>query len=91
MLTAEQTVVQHLPPYIQELLIQDVRLCLKDSPLVRPRTTGGMPMRVRVSAAGRLGWVGDGPKGSGARAAVKKLRRIGYRCTFIDLREENNV
>jgi len=30
------------------------------SPLVRPQTPNGLDMRVRVTSAGRLGWVGDG-------------------------------
>lgn len=33
---------------------------MRQSPLVRSVTPNGMDMRVRVSAAGKLGWVGDG-------------------------------
>ena len=58
--TAEDTVVGQLEPSVQKVLVEDVRRVLKQSPLVRPISKGGMPMRVRVSAAGDLGWVGDG-------------------------------
>jgi len=57
---AEDTIVSYVNASVQDFLVEDVRIVLKQSPLVRPQTTGGMPMRVRVSAAGRLGWVGDG-------------------------------
>lgn len=60
MLTAADTVVGQVEPYVQKILVHEVRKVLKQSPLVRPRTPNGMPMRVRVSAAGGLGWVGDG-------------------------------
>lgn len=45
---------------LQRAWVDDVREVLDGSPLVRPTTPNGLPMRVRVSAAGRLGWVGDG-------------------------------
>lgn len=44
----------------QDLWVDDIRLALRSAPLVRPRTPNGLPMRVRVSAAGKYGWVGDG-------------------------------
>jgi alkylated DNA repair protein (DNA oxidative demethylase) len=44
----------------QRRWVDQARAVLKASPLVQPVTTNGLPMRVRVSAAGRLGWVGDG-------------------------------
>jgi alkylated DNA repair protein (DNA oxidative demethylase) len=44
----------------QRVLVQEVREVLKVSPLVQPSTPNGLPMHVRVSAAGALGWVGDG-------------------------------
>jgi len=40
--------------------IREVREVIKKAPLVRPTTPAGLPMRVRVSAAGQVGWVGDG-------------------------------
>lgn len=44
----------------QTLWVEQVRNIVKEAPLVRPHTPNGLPMRVRVSAAGTLGWVGDG-------------------------------
>jgi DNA oxidative demethylase len=57
---ARETVVDRLTVDVQHNLVAQVRLVLEMAPLVRPRTPNGMMMRVRVSAAGRLGWVGDG-------------------------------
>jgi len=58
--TAADTVATHLPRELQLQLAQEVRNVVRRSPLVRPRTPGGRNMRVLVSAAGKLGWVGDG-------------------------------
>lgn len=44
----------------QNRWVEQVRDIIKEAPLVRPHTPNGLPMRVRVSAAGALGWVGDG-------------------------------
>jgi len=44
----------------QSLWVAQTREVVKLAPLVRPHTPNGLPMRVRVSAAGTLGWVGDG-------------------------------
>lgn len=55
-----QTVVAHLDAAIQSQLVEQVREVCKLSPLVRPHTPNGADMRVRVTAAGSLGWVGDG-------------------------------
>ncbi len=44
----------------QRLWVDQIRGIVREAPLVRPRTPNGLPMRVRVSAAGALGWVGDG-------------------------------
>lgn len=60
MTTAAETVVMRLSPEDQAAVAEEVRAVLRDAPLVRPRTPNGMDMRVRVSAAGELGWVGDG-------------------------------
>lgn len=60
MITAAQTVVARLEPHVQSKIVEQVRAVLREAPLVRPTTPGGAPMRVRVSAAGQLGWVGDG-------------------------------
>ena len=43
----------------QAALVDDLRACLRAAPLVAPVTPGGRPMSVRMSAAGRLGWVTD--------------------------------
>jgi alkylated DNA repair protein (DNA oxidative demethylase) len=42
----------------QEALVADLREALRQAPLFRPRTRRG-PMSVRMSAAGRFGWVSD--------------------------------
>lgn len=59
---AESTVVHghQLLIHDQRLWVEGVREVLQGAPLVRPRTPSGAPMRVCVSAAGSLGWVGDG-------------------------------
>lgn len=59
-LTAADTVVERLGPSLQAKLVEEVRSVCEQSPLVRPRTPNGLPMRVRVTSAGKLGWVGDG-------------------------------
>lgn len=60
MITAAETVVEQLDRHVQDRLIADARKIIGAAPLVRPTTPGGTPMRVRVTAAGELGWVGDG-------------------------------
>lgn len=60
MTTAADTVVTNLPVELQRQLVEQVRDVCRRSPLVRPRTPGGRPMRVQVTSAGRYGWVGDG-------------------------------
>lgn len=57
---AESTVVMRLAPDVQAEMVEQVRQIVEASPLVRPRTPNGLDMRVRVTAAGSLGWVGDG-------------------------------
>ena len=44
----------------QAALVAEVREVIRASPLVRPQTPNGLALRVRVTAAGSLGWVGDG-------------------------------
>jgi alkylated DNA repair protein (DNA oxidative demethylase) len=48
-----------LPRSDQQGLVSDLRACLQQAPLFAPRTPGAKPMSVRMSAAGRLGWVTD--------------------------------
>lgn len=43
----------------QEAMLEDLRAVLQTAPLYRPVTPGGRPMSVRMSAAGRFGWVSD--------------------------------
>lgn len=57
---AARTVRERLPPDVQRRLVEHVQAVCVLSPLVRPQTPNGLPMRVRVTAAGSLGWVGDG-------------------------------
>lgn len=59
-MTAAETVVMRVSPEDQTAIVEEVRGVLKAAPLVRPRTPSGAEMRVKVSAAGSFGWVGDG-------------------------------
>ena len=43
----------------QEALVAAIRAVLEHAPLVRPVTPRGKPMSVRMSAAGRFGWISD--------------------------------
>jgi alkylated DNA repair protein (DNA oxidative demethylase) len=43
----------------QALWVDDIRTVVAAAPLVSPVTPGGRPMSVRMTAAGRLGWVTD--------------------------------
>ena len=43
----------------QEALVAALRAVAQAAPLVQPVTPGGRPMSVRMTAAGRLGWVTD--------------------------------
>ncbi len=43
----------------QEALVDDLRAVARAAPLVQPVTPGGRPMSVRMTSAGRLGWVTD--------------------------------
>lgn len=48
-----------LDQHEQESLLGDLRTVLWDAPLFSPVTAGGKKMSVRMSSAGRLGWVTD--------------------------------
>jgi alkylated DNA repair dioxygenase AlkB len=56
---ALETVVAQLSREVQLLWLEEVREVCRLSPLVRPTSARGLPMRVKVTAAGQLGWVGD--------------------------------
>ncbi len=43
----------------QAVLVEDLRRVVAAAPFVSPVTPGGRPMSVRMTAAGRLGWVTD--------------------------------
>ncbi|WP_395542618.1 alpha-ketoglutarate-dependent dioxygenase AlkB family protein [Neotabrizicola sp. sgz301269] len=43
----------------QEAMVADIRAVVAAAPLVAPVTPGGRQMSVRMTAAGRLGWVTD--------------------------------
>lgn len=71
MTTALHTVVAQLDLDTQCRLVAQVREVLADAPLVRPTTPSGQPMRVRISAAGALGWLGGDAKGYRYSAAQR--------------------
>ncbi|MEM1373710.1 MAG: alpha-ketoglutarate-dependent dioxygenase AlkB [Pseudomonadota bacterium] len=48
-----------LSPPDQRAMVEDLRRVLEDAPLTQPVTPSGKPMSVRMSAAGRLGWITD--------------------------------
>ncbi|MGF1503039.1 MAG: alpha-ketoglutarate-dependent dioxygenase AlkB [Paracoccaceae bacterium] len=50
---------RHLDRSAQEALAADLRDVIRQAPLLRPMTRWGKPMSVRMTAAGRLGWVID--------------------------------
>jgi len=45
-------------------MVEALREVVRAAPLIRPVTPGGRPMSVRMTAAGRFGWV-SGPRGYG--------------------------
>lgn len=49
----------YLSPEDQRAVVDDIREVLREVPLVQPVTPSGKPMSVRMSAAGRLGWITD--------------------------------
>ncbi|MFN6978262.1 MAG: alpha-ketoglutarate-dependent dioxygenase AlkB [Gemmobacter sp.] len=48
-----------LDPAAQAAWVDDLRAVAAAAPFVRPVTPGGRPMSVRMTAAGRVGWVAD--------------------------------
>ncbi len=49
---------EYLPKHRQEALVEDLRHILSKAPLFQPTTRHG-PMSVRMTAAGRFGWISD--------------------------------
>lgn len=43
----------------QATLVEDIRTLIRKAPLLRPVTPGGREMSVRMTAAGRFGWITD--------------------------------
>lgn len=48
-----------LDPDAQQSLVADLRKVVAAAPLYAPVTPGGRPMTVRMTSAGRLGWITD--------------------------------
>lgn len=48
-----------LPPEAQRAMVADLRDVVRRAPLVRPVTPSGRQMSVRMTAAGRYGWITD--------------------------------
>lgn len=48
-----------LPPDAQAAMVRDLRGVARAAPFFSPVTRWGRPMRVRMTSAGRLGWVSD--------------------------------
>lgn len=61
MLTVKGFVIHKgcLDPAAQAALVEDLRGVAAVAPFVQPVTPGGRPMSVRMTAAGRLGWISD--------------------------------
>jgi alkylated DNA repair protein (DNA oxidative demethylase) len=57
---AESTIVLTLDMPTQRRLFAQVCEVKRASPFVRPVSVTGQPMSVRITSAGRLGWVADG-------------------------------
>jgi len=49
----------HLDVSAQSTLLSDLRAVVAAAPLYSPVTPGGRPMSVRMTSAGRLGWITD--------------------------------
>jgi len=60
---AARSVVHHIDAEEQREWVAEVRRVLRHAPLVQPHTPRGLPMRVRVSSAGDLGWRGGADGG----------------------------
>lgn len=48
-----------LDPAAQAAMVEDLRAVVRAAPLVTPVTPRGKPMSVRMTSAGRVGWVSD--------------------------------
>ena len=70
---AESTIATTLDLETQRRILAQARAVMEAAPMVRPVAIGGLPMSVRITSAGDLGWVADG---TGYRYAPKDAR--GY-------------
>ena len=50
---------EHVDLAAQKALVEDIRAVVAAAPLVQPVTPWGKPMSVRMTAAGRYGWITD--------------------------------
>ena len=48
-----------LSPVKQRQILEDIRTIVTKAPLLEPVTPSGKKMSVRMTSAGRLGWVSD--------------------------------
>lgn len=60
MSAAESTIVLTLDRATQLRLVAQAHDVIAAAPMVRPVAVGGLPMSVRITSAGDLGWVADG-------------------------------
>ncbi|MEM6276550.1 MAG: alpha-ketoglutarate-dependent dioxygenase AlkB [Pseudomonadota bacterium] len=77
----------------QTALVEDLRQVLKSAPLTQPVTPSGKPMSVRMSAAGRLGWITDRkgyryaprhPNGGAWPSIPDRILRLWHNVTGLD-------
>jgi alkylated DNA repair protein (DNA oxidative demethylase) len=60
MSAAESTIAITLDMETQRRILNQARAVMKAAPMVRPTAVGGLPMSVRITSAGDLGWVANG-------------------------------
>ena len=59
MLRGVQIFKAMLDPSEQQAMVEDIRHVVQQAPLCTPETRFGKPMSVRMTSAGRLGWISD--------------------------------
>ncbi|MDK3017898.1 alpha-ketoglutarate-dependent dioxygenase AlkB family protein [Pseudodonghicola flavimaris] len=88
----------HLSPEAQSELIEALRPVLKAAPPFFPTTPSGKPMSVRMTSAGRLGWLSDKsgyrygpqhPKGIDWPAIPAPILRLWDEVTGLDRRPDS--
>jgi alkylated DNA repair protein (DNA oxidative demethylase) len=77
----------------QESLVDDIRKIAAQAPLIRPTTPGGRKMSVRMTSAGRVGWITDArgyrysehhPSGGGWPAIPQAVLELWQRLSGCD-------